>query len=141
MISDLTEKVQDAEKILAYMPDIVIITDNEGHWLRVNPAFERITGFGIEEVIGKKTLEQPVYKDLPEGIELNKQMWERIYKGEIVTDLEIPWKTKSGRKIYLSASEQWLKDAKGKVIGRVFTARDVTELHKRKEKLKKTRKQ
>jgi hypothetical protein len=30
--------------------------------------------------LGKKTLKQPVYVDLPEGIKLNKQMWERVYK-------------------------------------------------------------
>jgi PAS domain S-box-containing protein len=141
LVSNLQTKVEESKKreeklkesevflqqILANMPDILVVTDNEGRWLQVSPSFEELTGFKIEEVLGKKTAEQPVYRDLPEGIELNKQMWERVYKGEVVQGLEIPWRTKEGKKIILSASERTLKDSKGKDIGRVFIARWLTK--------------
>jgi PAS domain S-box-containing protein len=118
------------QQIMTNIPDILVVTDNEGHWLQVSPSFEELTGFKIKEVLGKKTTEQPVYKDLPEGIELNKQMWERVYKGEVVKGIEIPWRTKRGKKIILSASERTLKDSKGKDMGRVFVARDITRSRK-----------
>jgi PAS domain S-box-containing protein len=129
---ELKESRVFLQQILTNIPDILVVTDNEGRWLQASPSFEGLTGFKIKEVLGKKTTEQPVYKDLPEGIELNKQMWERVYKGEVVTNLEIPWRTKKGKKIILSASERALQDSKGKNIGRVFVAREITQSHKRK---------
>jgi PAS domain-containing protein len=57
-------------------------------------------------------------------------MWERVYKGEVVKGIEIPWRTKRGKKIILSASERTLKDSKGKDMGRVFVARDITRSRK-----------
>jgi PAS domain S-box-containing protein len=113
------------QQILTSIPDILVVTDNEDHWLQASPSFEEVTGFKIEEVLGKKTTEQPVYKDLPEGIELNKQMRERVCKREVAHGLEIPWRTKEGKKIILSASERTLRDSKGKDIGRVFVAREI----------------
>jgi PAS domain S-box-containing protein len=122
---ELKEERVFFQQILTSIPDILVVTDNEDHWLQVSPSFEEVTGFKIEEVLGKKTAEQQVYKDLPEGIELNKQMWERVCKGEVVHGLEIPWRTKEGKKIILSASERTLRDSKGKDIGRVFVAREI----------------
>ncbi|HIH98684.1 MAG TPA: PAS domain S-box protein [Thermoplasmata archaeon] len=126
-ISELDEAVEEAELIMSCIPEILIVIDKDERWIRVNPAFERTTGFGVEEVLDKKTVEQPVYKNLPESIKLNKQMWSRVKKGEMVSGLEIPWRTKKGKKIILSASEQGLKDAKGDVVGGVFTAKEVTK--------------
>jgi PAS domain S-box-containing protein len=129
---ELEESRSFSQQILTNIPDILVVTDNEGHWLQVSQSFEELTGYKIKEVLGKKTVEQPVYKGLPEGIELHKQMWERVYKGEVVKGLEIPWRTKEGKKILLSASERTLKNSKGKDIGRVFIGRDITQSHKHK---------
>jgi PAS domain S-box-containing protein len=126
-IAELDKAVERAESIMSCIPEILIVIDKDERWIRVNPAFERITGFEIEEVLDKKTVEQPVYKNLPESIELDKQMWSGVKKGEMVSGLEIPWRTKKGKKIVLSASEQGLKDAKGDVVGGVFTAKEVTK--------------
>jgi len=127
------------QQILNNLPDILVVTDNEGHWIEVSPSFERLTSYTIKEILGKKTIEQPVYKGLPESIELNKQMWEKVYKGEVVQGLDIPWRTKNGKKIILSVSEKLLKDARGNSIGRVFVAKDITELRKHEEELRNTK--
>jgi PAS domain-containing protein len=89
-IAELDKAVERAESIMSCIPEILIVIDKDERWIRVNPAFERITGFEIEEVLDKKTVEQPVYKNLPESIELDKQMWSRVKKGEMVFGLEIP---------------------------------------------------
>jgi PAS domain S-box-containing protein len=66
-------------------------------------------------------------------------MWEKVYKGEVVQGLDIPWRTKNGKKIILSVSEKSLKDAGGNSIGRVFVAKDITELRKHEEEIRNTK--
>jgi PAS domain S-box-containing protein len=143
LVSNLQRSIQDLEnnrtflrQIITDLPDVLVVTDNDGKWVEVSPSFEKLTGYKIEEVMGKKTTEQPVYRDLSEGIEINRKMWERVYKGEVVTGLELPWRTRNGEKLILSVAEKMLSNAEGKAIGRVFLAKDITEVKKKEEELK-----
>jgi len=40
--------------------DMLIAADNDGKWVSINLAFERIMGYRAEEVLGKETPEQPL---------------------------------------------------------------------------------
>lgn len=42
-----------ADKAIEYSPDAIMITTAEGQILRVNPAFTRLTGYRLDEVIGR----------------------------------------------------------------------------------------
>jgi PAS domain S-box-containing protein len=142
-VTELKEKerqIEDAraynEHIIAHIADGLYVVDNDGNWLTTNPAMAGITGYSEEELLSRKTLDQP-FLQLPEAKEAIRKMWQRVNAGEIVTGVEIPWIRKDGKKIIISGSEQLLKDAEGNDIGRVFVARDATEEYEREEELKK----
>lgn len=42
-----------AERVFEKVEEGIMVTDHNGHILHVNPAFEIVTGYGKEEVIGK----------------------------------------------------------------------------------------
>jgi methyl-accepting chemotaxis protein len=124
---ELSEIKAHLEGIIANIADALCVVDNEAKWLIVNPAMTRFTGYSEDELLAKKTLEQPFWQ-LPEAREAVRDMWRKLQAGEVVSGIEMPWVRKDDQRVIISASEQSLKDAGGNVIGRVFTARDVTEL-------------
>ena len=135
-ITDLRKQEQELARAKAYsegvisgIADALCVVDNEGKWFMVNPAMARFTGYTEEELLGRRTPDQP-FCQLPEAEQAIKDMWGKLQAGEIVSGIEMPWVRKDGQKVIISASEQALKDDKGSVIGRVLTARDVTELKK-----------
>ena len=137
-LKDVRRMVRELEKgkifnqaVVASMADMLVAIDNDGKWVSVNPAFERITGYSAEEVLGKETPEQPLIT--PRALEKYQKMWQEVFTGETVTNVRAPWIRKDNQEIIISGAEQLLKDAKGNIMGRIWTARDVTEA-RRKEK-------
>lgn len=104
----------------------VVITDKDTRIIKVNKGFERITGFSIEEAIGKKT---SILKSEKNPKSLYKAMWGSLYKTGSWTG-EVLNKRKDG-KIYsqrLSISVVYDKNGEVKYyIGHLF---DITELRK-----------
>jgi PAS domain S-box-containing protein len=129
--AELDEARMRLEGIVANMADALCVVDNEGKWLMLNPAMARIIGYSEEEILGKRTQDQP-FTQLPETKEANLKLWEKVGTDGRAAGIEIPWVRKDGQKIIVSCSEQLLrqsfKDVKGNTAGRVFIARDVTEL-------------
>lgn len=79
--------------------EMIIITDHEGYFKYVNPAFERITGYSSNEVIGRKTniLKSGLHDD-----DFYKKLWETISSGDIWQG-EFVNKKKDGELFYTSA--------------------------------------
>lgn len=115
-----------AKNIFEYSNGSIIITDAQNRILFVNPAFEIVTGYSAEEVIGKNP------RILQSGMhdkQFYKKMWNDIkqhgvWKGEI-------WNKRKDGELYL----EWLtisvvKDQKGNVTNYVAMFSDITE-HKR----------
>lgn len=115
-----------AKNIFEYSNESIIITDAQNRILFVNPAFEIVTGYSAEEVIGKNP------RILQSGMhdkQFYKKMWNDIkqhgvWKGEI-------WNKRKDGELYL----EWLtisvvKDQKGNVTNYVAMFSDITE-HKR----------
>ncbi|NNU94278.1 EAL domain-containing protein [Geobacillus sp. NFOSA3] len=115
-----------AKNIFEYSNESIIITDAQNRILFVNPAFEIVTGYSAEEVIGKNP------RILQSGMhdkQFYKKMWNDIkqhgvWKGEI-------WNKRKDGELYL----EWLtisavKDRKGNVTNYVAIFSDITE-HKR----------
>lgn len=64
--------------------EAILITDLNGNIQYINPAFERVTGYTQDEVIGKNP---KILKSGKQNSEFYKNMWDKISKGEI-------WKSK-----------------------------------------------
>ncbi len=110
--------------------DSIIITDMDSVILFANTAFTSITGYPSEEVIGQKP---SVIKSLHTTLDTYKGMWSVIldggwWRGEIIN------RKKSGElwDSFLSISQ--IHDNRGKSVGYIGIARDITEM-KRMERM------
>ncbi|MFQ5701712.1 MAG: PAS domain S-box protein, partial [Acidobacteriota bacterium] len=103
--------------------DAILITDTDGTIQYVNPAFERISGYGHEEVIGRKP---SLLKSGKHDREFYRELWETINRGEVWTGRSIN-RRKDGSLYEEDSTISPVVDACGKIINFVAVKRDVTE--------------
>lgn len=109
----------------------IIITKTNGQIEFVNKAFEEVTGYTKEELLGKnprilKTdyLSQDVYKNMWETIILGK-----VWKGEFHN------KKKNGDKYWEEATISPVKDEKGNIVNFMAVKEDITQRKQDKKAL------
>lgn len=129
LLEDLASLESYARDLFSFLPLPVCLISSIGIILEVNPAFEEISGYKIEEIIGKPVEE---IFDQEEIGELSKKTLE---KGFIRTS-EISLFTKEKRQIPVSASTTLRKSEEGEIIGYFLGFFDLTEIKKREKELK-----
>jgi len=103
--------------------DAMEITDADMHLQYVNPAFERITGYGRAEVIGKTPgsmlrsghLDDEYYDSIARTIRSGK-----VWRGELIA------RRKDGAVVYADATVSPIVDSAGAIAHFVAVKRDVT---------------
>jgi PAS domain S-box-containing protein len=116
-------------KAVEQTADSIVISDKKGIMTFVNPAFEQITGYSRDEVIGKtfkilKSGEQP-----PDDY---KKLWSTIlsgkpFRGEFIN------RKKSGDLYWCQQSITPLKDQMGKITHFVSVIKDMTQEKEKQE--------
>jgi sigma-B regulation protein RsbU (phosphoserine phosphatase) len=103
--------------------DSILITDADETIQYVNPAFERITGYSLSEVVGRNPrLLQSGHHDEA----FYRRMWQTLADGEIWHG-EFVDKRKDGRLYDAEATIARIRDAAGGTIGYVGVQRDVSD--------------
>lgn len=125
-ISDIKQKEREINKLsiaIEQSPIIVLISDLKGVIQYVNPAFETITGYTADEVIGKHTrilqsglTSKKVYQDLWKTILLGK-----IWKGEWIN------RRKDGELFYESVIVTPVKDEHQRVSYYLAVKENITQ--------------
>jgi PAS domain S-box-containing protein len=134
---DITEqkRAEDANRqlsrIVEQTEDTVVVTDREGVIEYVNPAFERLTGYTKEELLGKTP--RVIKSDLHDG-EFYQVMWDTILKGDVFQG-EIANRKKNGELFYEVKTITPLRDAHGNITHFVATGKDITQRKLDEEKL------
>lgn len=98
--------------------------DLDGRYVYLNPAWERVFGYSIQEMLGHKFTDFQT----PEQAALDIQRHDQLLKGHLMEGLETVHLGKSGQPILLTFFAQALKDDSGKVIGTLGTAHNKTDL-------------
>ncbi len=124
LAKELRRKQQELQSILDYNVDAVVIRDLKGNILEVNPAFEKMTGFTKEEVIGKLA---PFIEGREEDI--TQLIQDVLEKGEI-SGYKIIREKKNGELFYGNISLSLIRDRKGNPERIVGIKRDITEQEK-----------
>ncbi|MGD8806366.1 MAG: GAF domain-containing protein [Chloroflexota bacterium] len=103
--------------------DAVFMTDVAGRIIFANPAFERIYGYSVDEVIGKtpRILKSGVLSE-----ELYEEFWATLLRKEVVAG-EIINRTKDGRLIYIDGANNPILDEEDRLIGFLAIHRDITD--------------
>ena len=124
---ELYEKAQRAQQLykslLESSVDAVVIYDLEGRVVYLNPAFEKIFGWRLEELKGKRIPFVPE----SEQVATHAKISEIIEKGFPCQEFETKRMTKDGRVLDVSISASLYKDHTGKPAGMLVQLRDITE--------------
>ncbi|MEW9122436.1 MAG: PAS domain S-box protein, partial [Thermotaleaceae bacterium] len=127
---ELVQRKLQQKAILDNMPHIGWIKDVDGRYTAVNKAFEELSGYKEEEILGKKD------SDLW-AKNLQIDYWDsdlEVLQGKRVTlEYEIE---DGGEHIWVETFKAPLFDDKGDIIGITGMARDITERKESQKKLK-----
>ncbi len=109
--------------------DSVMITDRDRYIEYVNPAFERLTGYAKEDVIGHKTyfLRSGVHDDV-----FYRDLWDIIGNGGVYRGVMVNRK-KDGSIFHEQKTISPLKDMQGRITHFISTGHDITDLVKAEE--------
>jgi two-component system, cell cycle sensor histidine kinase and response regulator CckA len=128
VVRDITERKRAEERqarlsrVVEQTSDSIVITDPQGTITYVNPAFESISGYSRDEVIGQNPR---VLKSGHQDAAFYKRMWDALSRGEV-------WKgrlvnrRKDGVLFQEDATIGPVRDASGQVVSYVAAKRDIT---------------
>ncbi|MCX6287963.1 MAG: PAS domain S-box protein [Bacteroidetes bacterium] len=137
-LSLIREKIGIQVKLLYdainHAPSSVVITDNSGTILYVNPKFEEVTGYKSEEAVGQNPR---ILKSGKHNEAFYKNLWSTIlggkeWKGELVN------KKKNGQLYWEQVSISPIMDEEGQILHFVAIKHDITEQKEHEEKLLKS---
>jgi diguanylate cyclase (GGDEF)-like protein/PAS domain S-box-containing protein len=138
-VHDITEKVNKdkqiylSSKVFEYSTDAILISDSQNKIVAVNKTFTELTGYSLDETIGKnprvissgwgdKEFYQKMWNDIS-----NKGLWQ----GEI-------WDRKKDGTLYIAdQSIIAVKNKYGKVENYIGISHDITEAKNQEEKIRK----
>ena len=136
-ILDVTERKKTELELLRLRRSVdnsfasIVITDKGGNIVYVNPAFSKITGYTLEEAIGKNTR---VLKSGVHPSEFYKEMWRVLVRGKTWKG-EICNRKKDGTLFWEQATISPVTDKNGSLTNYVAVKDDITE-RKELERLK-----
>jgi PAS domain S-box-containing protein len=110
------------ETAIEQAADAIVLTDKHGTITYVNPAFERITGFGRNEAIGRKP---SILKSGRHDQAFYAQLWDTILAGNIWRGRMVN-RSKSGALFVEDAVIAPVRDESDHTVGFIASKRDVT---------------
>jgi len=114
-----------------HSPASIVITDTHGSIEYVNPAFSRLTGYSIEEVLGHNPR---ILKAGDQSDEFYREMWETVTQGHEWRG-EFHNKRKDGTLFWEIASISPITDASGLTTHYVAVKENITERKELQERL------
>jgi PAS domain S-box-containing protein len=127
MADETMERIQLAQQYLAAIvqnaDDAIIAKNLDGTIVSWNPAAERIFGYTAEEMVGQSIMRLIP----PELVEEERDILDRLRRGQRVDHFETTRITKSGKSIRVSLTVSPIRNDDGTIIGASKIARDITE--------------
>ncbi len=124
-ITDLRQAEEERARLSSAVEQAVesiVITDPEGILVYVNPAFERVTGYGRDEVLGRNLR---ALMSGPSDAELDPALWTSLARGESWSGCAVH-KRKDGTLVREEVTISPVRDAAGRIVNYVGVLRDVT---------------
>jgi PAS domain S-box-containing protein len=131
IVRDISERKRTEEEnrqlamVANTTTNMVILTDAQGRIEWVNPAFVRVTGYTLEEVMGKSP--GSFLTGAESDVTASALMREKLIRGEGFKDVELINYTKEGKAYWVSIEVHPVYDKYGKVVQFVAIETDITE--------------
>ena len=138
-VRELQYQTQLMDTIFNSISDGVVVADEQGQFIKSNPAAEQMTGQHLEELEIDRAAEQyGVFHPTQESLfPLEDLPLVRAVNGESTDNVEMRLKNPAlSEDVYLSVNGRPLLDEEGTLKGGVAVARDVTELKRTESELK-----
>ncbi|MBI5576232.1 MAG: Cache 3/Cache 2 fusion domain-containing protein [Deltaproteobacteria bacterium] len=116
--------------------EAVVITDADGTIQYVNPSFERLTGYGRDEVLGKNPR---ILKSGKHDKDFYGTMWNILTQGKVWSG-KIVNRSKDGNLFEEFAVISPVRDASGRIVNFVAVKRDLTHEIEMEEQLRQSQK-
>jgi PAS domain S-box-containing protein len=116
------ESLRKLSRAVEQSADTIMVTNSEGIIEYVNPAFEALTGYSREEVMGRAP---DMLKSGQQAPALYCELWETIRPGEICRNILVNRK-KNSDLYYVDESVSSIRDGEGRITHFVSNGRDLT---------------
>jgi len=126
------EQLRQLSRAVEASPTSIIITDTEGNIQYANPKFTQVTGYSVDEVIGKNP---NILKTEYTPAETHRELWETIsdgreWRGEFCN------RKKNGETFWELASISPIENSEGKITYYVAVKEDITDQKRTQEALR-----
>jgi PAS domain S-box-containing protein len=131
MVRDVSERKRAEEEnrrlatVANTTTNMVVIADGAGNIEWINPAFTRITGYTLEEVIGKKP--GNFLRGPETDANVSAFMDDKIKERQGFKDIEVMKYSKEGRPYWVSIEMQPIHDQAGNVLQFIAIESDISE--------------
>jgi PAS domain S-box-containing protein len=132
-MTDITDRIhaeqelQKAKKLYQDLvetaQDLIWQCDNEGRYTYLNPAWENVFGYSLDEMLGRKFTDFQT----PEIAQRDLEKFRDLMRGDTVKGYQTTHLAKNGTPILLSFNAKFVRDETGKIVGTCGTAYDITE--------------
>jgi two-component system cell cycle sensor histidine kinase/response regulator CckA len=130
------EMVRKLSRAVEQSADLVVITDRTGVIEYVNPAFEALTGYAREEVIGRTPR---LLKSGQQSQALYRELWTTILSGKVFRGTVINRK-KNGDLFYAEKTITPVRDTEGRITHFISNDRDITDRYRLEAELRQAQK-
>jgi two-component system, cell cycle sensor histidine kinase and response regulator CckA len=117
------ESLRKLSRAVEQSVDTVLVTNREGVIEYVNPAFEALTGYSRQEILGQTPR---ILKSGEQGPEVYHELWKTILSGNVYRSIFVNRK-KNGELYYVEESISPVRDASGAVTHFISNGRDLTD--------------
>jgi PAS domain S-box-containing protein len=124
----LKREIEERSHIFQMSPDLILITDREGNFLRVSPSCRAILGYDPKEMMGRSG----VVFTYPGDLEMVRGEMRLAQRARLVRNFESRCLHKDGRVVTLAWSDVWSESEQR----HFFIGRDMTESKKAAEELR-----
>ena len=122
---ELRESEENYRDLYEEAPNAYYSVGKDSSITMANRRAAQMTGFNINELIGKKVFE--LYENTPSGNEKAREVFNRFIKGEEISGEELKLQKKDGSSMWVALSLHHVKDADGNVIASRSIAVDINE--------------
>ena len=133
----LRDSQESLSRVISSAADAIITKDLNGITTSWNPAAERLFGYSAEEVLGKSLL--MLFQ--PDRMNEEREILERIEKGERMEHFESVRIRKDGRPVQVALTISPIRNREGRITGASKIARDISAQKEAEEALRNSEEQ